>query len=144
MLPHRDRATIVLNEMSRKGVFYINSRPVSGPRFCYHNELLRIQPHRDFPRGRGSGQKKRRRLGSEPRLLRQDDDHEFPRRLILHKTIHIIFKTHLDVGFTDYARAVVKRYHEQFIPLALTLARKLRERNGEERFVWTTGSGIVC
>jgi len=63
--------------------------------------------------------------------------------LILHKTIHIIFKTHLDVGFTDYARVVVKRYHEQFIPQALTLARKLRERNGEERFVWTTGSWII-
>jgi len=59
------------------------------------------------------------------------------------KTIHIIFKTHLDVGFTDYARVVVQRYHEQFIPRALMLARTLRERNGPERFIWTTGSWLI-
>ena len=38
------------------------------------------------------------------------------------KTIHLVFKTHLDIGFTDHAEAVRRLYHERFIPQALTTA----------------------
>jgi len=56
--------------------------------------------------------------------------------------VHVIFKTHLDVGFTDLACNVKRAYLERFIPGALLLARQLRETTAE-RFVWTTGSWII-
>ena len=51
-------------------------------------------------------------------------------------TIHLIFKTHLDLGFTDYAARVVETYFHQFIPQAVALAQRTRER-GQHRFRWT-------
>jgi len=55
--------------------------------------------------------------------------------------VDVVFKTHLDIGFTDTARNVVRRYLEDFIPGALRLARVTRAR--PERFVWTMGSWLV-
>ncbi len=59
------------------------------------------------------------------------------------KTIHVVFKTHLDVGFTDLAATVVGHYFDHFIPGALSLAEDMRRREGPERFVWTTGSWLI-
>lgn len=59
------------------------------------------------------------------------------------KRIHVIFKTHLDVGFTDYARNVVERYFTDYIPRAVALARELREAQSPQRFIWTTGSWLI-
>jgi hypothetical protein len=59
------------------------------------------------------------------------------------RKIHLVFKTHLDVGFTDLARNVVKTYFEKHIPLALQIAREMRESDSAERFVWTTGSWLI-
>jgi len=58
--------------------------------------------------------------------------------------LHVVFKTHLDVGFTDFAGGVKRRYFDQYIPRALAVARELREAGGQDRFVWTTGSWLVC
>jgi hypothetical protein len=58
-------------------------------------------------------------------------------------TVHVIFKTHLDIGFTDFARNVVQQYHTGFIPQALATAQALRERGGAERMIWTTGSWLI-
>jgi len=57
--------------------------------------------------------------------------------------VHVVFKTHLDVGFTDFAHRVVSRYVERFLPAALDVAEALRARGAGERFVWTTGSWLV-
>ncbi|MBK9121679.1 MAG: DUF5054 domain-containing protein [Chloroflexi bacterium] len=57
--------------------------------------------------------------------------------------VHVIFKTHLDVGFTDYARAVVDRYMTAFIPDAITLAETMRERHPDEPFRWTVGAWLI-
>lgn len=57
-------------------------------------------------------------------------------------TVHMIFKTHLDVGFTDYAHRVVERYFRHFIPNAISLAKTLRDSD-EASFVWTTGSWLI-
>ena len=57
--------------------------------------------------------------------------------------IHLIFKTHLDVGFTDFARNVVSSYFDRYIPQALALARSLREEGDRDRFIWTTGSWLI-
>lgn len=59
------------------------------------------------------------------------------------KKIHLIFKTHLDVGFTNYGAAVVARYFNEYFPAAMALARELRESSRPERYVWTTGSWLI-
>ena len=56
--------------------------------------------------------------------------------------VHVIFKTHLDIGFTNLARNVVARYFDEFIPAAINVARNLREQD-TERFIWTTGSWLI-
>lgn len=57
--------------------------------------------------------------------------------------VHLLFKTHLDLGFTDFARNVTARYFEEYIPSALGVARELRRAGGAERFVWTTGAWLI-
>lgn len=59
------------------------------------------------------------------------------------RRVHVVFKTHLDIGFTDLAENTVNRYMHQFIPHAMETARLLRERGGKERLVWTTGSWLI-
>ncbi len=59
------------------------------------------------------------------------------------ETIHLVFKTHLDIGFTDLAGNVVKTYFDVFIPSAIDTARKLKETGRSDRFIWTTGSWLI-
>jgi len=59
------------------------------------------------------------------------------------RVVHVLFKTHLDIGFTDLARAVVEQYMTRYIPAALDLVRLLRARGGPDRFVWTTCSWLI-
>lgn len=59
------------------------------------------------------------------------------------EVIHIIFKTHLDVGFTDFAHRVMARYFDEHIPKACETARSLRQNGRSERFVWTTGAWLI-
>ena len=59
------------------------------------------------------------------------------------KNVVVVFKTHLDIGFTDLSSNVEKRYIEEFIPKAIEVSKSLRESGGEERYVWTTGSWLV-
>lgn len=53
----------------------------------------------------------------------------------------VLFKTHLDVGFTDYSANVIRAYNEIYIPRAIQIARELRER--PEGYVWTVGSFLI-
>ena len=60
------------------------------------------------------------------------------------KTIHLVFKTHLDIGFTDHAARVRRQYHEQFIPQAIATGEHFFNENPEEpAFVWTTGAWLI-
>lgn len=64
------------------------------------------------------------------------------------REIGVVFKTHLDLGFTDLANEVFRRYMTEFMPrathLALTMAQEARiSRGPDERFIWTTGSWLV-
>lgn len=59
------------------------------------------------------------------------------------RTVHVVAKTHLDLGFTASAAAVVRRYVDDFFPGAMAVADELRRRGGPERLVWTTGSWIL-
>jgi hypothetical protein len=58
------------------------------------------------------------------------------------KKVIVVFKTHLDVGFTDYAAAVLKRYRNLYIPQAVELALGVNTET-KRRFVWTVGSYLV-
>ncbi|KQW06308.1 hypothetical protein ASC66_07265 [Leifsonia sp. Root4] len=58
-------------------------------------------------------------------------------------TLHVVFKTHLDLGFTDYAENVTSRYVHEYLPRAIALAEELERRGGPARFRWTTGSWLI-
>lgn len=57
--------------------------------------------------------------------------------------VHLVFKTHLDVGFTDFARNVKLQYFDHFIPQAIERSRTMNESGATERFRWTTGSWLI-
>lgn len=59
------------------------------------------------------------------------------------KRVHVIFKTHLDVGFTDYAHSVVEKYLTDYIPSAIDLAERMQHEYPHEPFSWTIGSWIL-
>jgi hypothetical protein len=57
--------------------------------------------------------------------------------------VHVIFKTHLDVGYTDLASKVEQRYITEFIPKAIAVGEQLRAEGVNDRYVWTTGSWLI-
>ncbi|WP_116188899.1 DUF5054 domain-containing protein [Paenibacillus taihuensis] len=59
------------------------------------------------------------------------------------RKVHVVFKTHLDIGFTDLASNVVEQYFHSFIPGALDLAEAFNREQGAAKFVWTTGSWLI-
>jgi hypothetical protein len=60
------------------------------------------------------------------------------------RTIHLVFKTHLDIGFTDHAERVRRQYHEQFIPQAIATGEHFFAENPERpQFIWTTGAWLI-
>lgn len=58
------------------------------------------------------------------------------------KELIVVSKTHLDLGFTDYADNIVNKYINEYIPNAINIAEKLN-LGGKKKFVWTTGSWIL-
>lgn len=61
------------------------------------------------------------------------------------KKVFIIHKTHLDIGFTDSAQAVLDRYLNVYIPGAIETARvcNAEAKEGQKNFVWTVGSFLI-
>ncbi len=59
------------------------------------------------------------------------------------RKVHLIFKTHLDVGYTDLAARVLQIYLEEFIPGALALSENQQSKSPAQRYVWTTGSWLI-
>ena len=55
--------------------------------------------------------------------------------------IIVLFKTHLDIGFTDMAKNVIDNYIKNFLPNAMSVARQMRGE--KEGFIWTTGSWLI-
>jgi hypothetical protein len=54
----------------------------------------------------------------------------------------VVFKTHLDVGYTDMAENVLKKYRDSFIPQAVATAFR-ENTETKKRFVWTVGSFLI-
>ena len=57
--------------------------------------------------------------------------------------VHVVSMTHLDVGFTNFAANVCSLYFNEHLPNAARLAQELRDRGGEERFIFTTHPWIL-
>ena len=58
------------------------------------------------------------------------------------KKVIVVSKTHLDLGFTDFAKTVYDTYLNTYIPNAVLLAKKMNTAD-KKKFVWTTGSWII-
>lgn len=58
------------------------------------------------------------------------------------KKVTVVSKTHLDLGFTDFAEKVYNTYLNKYIPDAAALA-KVMNTEEKKKFVWTTGSWII-
>lgn len=56
--------------------------------------------------------------------------------------IIVLFKTHLDIGFTDFSANVTKKYINEFIPNSISVANELKATS-ESRLIWTTGSWLI-
>lgn len=60
------------------------------------------------------------------------------------KRIHLVFKTHLDIGFTDHAARVRRQYHDQFIPQAIATGEHFFAENPDRpAFIWTAGAWLI-
>ena len=60
------------------------------------------------------------------------------------ETVKLIFKTHLDIGFTGLAANVIRGYLDNFIPSAIqTAAYFKRQPRQPFRYRWTVGSWLV-
>ena len=57
------------------------------------------------------------------------------------KRVLVLFKTHLDVGFTDLAETVTERYLSVYLPNAIRVGIELK--NTDTPFIWTVGSWLV-
>lgn len=58
------------------------------------------------------------------------------------KKVIVVSKTHLDLGFTDYAENIRQKYIKEFIPSAVELAQRVNTPQSK-KFIWTTGSWIL-
>ncbi|WP_263373264.1 DUF5054 domain-containing protein [Granulicella aggregans] len=58
------------------------------------------------------------------------------------KRVLIIFKCHLDVGFTQTQAQVMRKYFDEYYPAAMARAAEMRAA-GSDRYIWTTGSWLL-
>ena len=58
------------------------------------------------------------------------------------KKVIVVSKTHLDLGFTDLAENIRKKYLDEFIPNAIDIAKSVNDGENK-KFVWTTGSYLL-
>lgn len=58
------------------------------------------------------------------------------------KQVIVVFKTHLDIGFTSSAADVMETYCQNFIPAAVDLAFRVNTPE-KKKFVWTVGSYLI-
>jgi len=58
------------------------------------------------------------------------------------KRVLVLFKCHLDVGFTDTQAGVMRKYFDVYYPEAMKRAVAMRA-SGTDRYTWTTGSWLL-
>lgn len=58
------------------------------------------------------------------------------------KEVYVIFKTHLDIGYTDYAENVINNYLTNYIPNAIKVGYELKDT--DTPFKWSVGSWLIA
>lgn len=58
------------------------------------------------------------------------------------KKVHVVFKTHLDIGYTDFSQTVLDRYVNEYIPASVRLATEINSGD-KKKFIWTVGSYLI-
>ncbi|MBS1815499.1 MAG: DUF5054 domain-containing protein [Acidobacteria bacterium] len=58
------------------------------------------------------------------------------------RKVYVVFKCHLDVGFTDTQANVMRKYFDLYYPKAISIAQAQREK-GTDLYTWTTGSWLL-
>lgn len=58
------------------------------------------------------------------------------------KKVHLVYKTHLDVGYTNLGTTVIDQYLNEFIPRSVDLALELNTETNK-KFIWTLGSYLI-
>ena len=59
----------------------------------------------------------------------------------MQKEVLVIFKTHLDIGYTDYSETIISKYLNEYIPNAIKVGHELKDT--DTPFIWTVGSWLV-
>ena len=81
-------------------------------------------------------------LACDPAYLHSASLSAAPAMDIRVKHVLVMFKCHLDVGFTNTQANVIREYFDVYYPGAMRVAAEMRTR-GEDRYVWTTGSWLL-
>ena len=58
------------------------------------------------------------------------------------KKVFVVYKTHLDIGFTDMGQTVLDRYVGEYIPHSIDLAEAMNT-DTDKKFIWTVGSYLI-
>lgn len=58
------------------------------------------------------------------------------------KKVHLVYKTHLDVGYTNLGSTVINQYLNEFIPRSVDIALDLNTETNK-KFIWTLGSYLI-
>lgn len=58
------------------------------------------------------------------------------------ENVHVFFKCHLDVGFTNTSRKVLQEYFSHHFPAAMRVSKALAEES-DDNFVWTMPAWLV-
>ena len=64
-----------------------------------------------------------------------------PSPLAANGTVHVVFSSHLDVGFTNLSASVIQRYFDVYFPLAVNLTRSLR--NSSTPYLYMTHAYLL-
>eukprot|EP00756_Hemistasia_phaeocysticola_P051674 Hpha_TRINITY_DN26846_c0_g1::TRINITY_DN26846_c0_g1_i1::g.17388::m.17388 len=59
------------------------------------------------------------------------------------ETIHVVYMTHLDLGYTDTTHNVCDKYFDGYFAAAMNTSAQLKARGGEEEFSWTEFPWII-
>jgi len=59
------------------------------------------------------------------------------------KTVYVMYKCHLDVGFTDTEHGVLRTYFDNYLPRAMDTAEMLRGSGDEQRYIWTIAAWMM-
>ena len=59
------------------------------------------------------------------------------------REILVVFKTHLDLGFTGFSSEIYQRYMKEYISKAMEVGEQILASGHKEGFVWTIGSWLT-